>query len=130
MAEAFLKQIGGESFEVLSAGIEAGVLNPIVVEAMKEIGIDISGNQTKNVDEFIRQGKAFDYVITVCDETSAERCPYFPGKVQRLHWNFRDPSALSGTHSQKFQETRNIRNEIKAKVESWARSILQKETNG
>jgi arsenate reductase len=125
MAEAFLKQIGGESFEVLSAGIEAGVLNPIVVEAMNEIGIDISGNQTKNVDDFITQGRAFDYVITVCDEASAERCPYFPGKVQRLHWNFRDPSGFMGTHEEKIGETRVVRDEIKAKVVAWAASIKQ-----
>ena len=79
MAEAFLKQLAGDRFEVESAGIEPGALNPIVVDAMKEIGIDISGNQTKDVFDFLKRGKAFSYVITVCDEASGERCPIFPG---------------------------------------------------
>jgi arsenate reductase (thioredoxin) len=125
MAEAFLKRTGVKSFEVFSAGIEAGVLNPVVVEVMKETGIDISGNQTKNVSEFIERGEVFDYVITVCDETSAERCPYFPGKVQRLHWNFRDPSGFMGTHEDRLGETRVVRDEIRAKVEAWAVSIMK-----
>ncbi|MGH7953493.1 MAG: arsenate reductase ArsC [Limisphaerales bacterium] len=78
MAEAFLNQICGDEFEAHSAGLEPGKLNPIVVEAMKEVGIDISGNQTKAVFDMFKSGKMFSYVITVCDETSAERCPIFP----------------------------------------------------
>src|SRR3954462_1127647 len=78
MAEAFLNQICGEQFEAYSAGLEPGRLNPIVVEAMREIGIDISGNQTKAAFDMYNSGKTFAYVITVCDETSAERCPIYP----------------------------------------------------
>src|SRR4030095_7442930 len=88
MAEAFLNQICGDQFEAHSAGIEPGKLNPIVVQAMQEIGIDISGNQTRSVDSMLRSGQTFDFVVTVCDETSAERCPLFPGRTTRLHWGF------------------------------------------
>lgn len=123
MGEAFLKQAGGERFEVQSAGIEPGKLNPLVVRAMLEVGIDISGNNTKQVSDFIDSGVLFDYVITVCDETSAERCPIFPGKAMRLHWGFPDPSALKGTDEEKLQAIRPIRDDIKKKVESWINSL-------
>jgi arsenate reductase len=123
MGEAFLKQAGGERFEVQSAGIEPGRLNPLVVQAMKEVGIDISGNETKEVSRFIEKGAAFDYVITVCDEASAERCPLFPGKGQRLHWGFPDPSALKGTDEEKLSAIRSIRDAIKEKVGSWSAAL-------
>lgn len=80
MAEAFLKKYRGEHFEVESAGLEPGKLNPIVVEAMKEVGIDISQNKTKSVFDFYKQGKQYDYVVTVCDESQSGACPVFPGK--------------------------------------------------
>jgi arsenate reductase (thioredoxin) len=119
MAEAFLNQIGGDRFEAYSAGLEPGKLNPVVVEAMKEIGIDISGNRTKAVDDMIKSGATFGLVITVCDEASAERCPVFPGVTQRLHWGFPDPSALPGSPEEKLAQTRVIRDTIKAKVAQW-----------
>ncbi|HEV2320306.1 MAG TPA: arsenate reductase ArsC [Verrucomicrobiae bacterium] len=119
MAEAFLNQICGERFEAHSAGLEPGKLNPVVVEAMREIGIDISGNKTKAVFDIFKSGKTFQYVITVCDETSAERCPIFPGITRRLHWSFPDPSAIQGTTQQKLERTREIRDMIKARVEAW-----------
>src|ERR1700739_2991044 len=109
MAEAFLKLYGGDSFEVESAGLEPGTLNPLVVEAMQEIGIDISKNKTKRVFDFIRQSRRFHYVITVCDEASAERCPIFPGVVKRLHWSFEDPSIFQGTKEEKLAKIREIR---------------------
>jgi len=116
MAEAFLKVIGGEMFDVKSAGLEPGKLNPIVVDAMKEVGIDISGNQTKSVFDFFKRGELFSYVVTVCDETSGQSCPIFPGISKKLHWNFTDPSALSGTYEEKLQNIRQIRDTIKRKV--------------
>ena len=119
MAEAFLNQICGDQFEAQSAGLEPGKLNPIVVEAMQEVGIDISGKQTKAVFEMLNSGKEFAYVVTVCDETSAERCPIFPGITTRLHWSFPDPSALQGSHEEKLVRTREIRDTIKAKVQEW-----------
>jgi arsenate reductase len=123
MAEAFLNNICGEQFEAYSAGLEPGKLNPIVVEAMREIGIDISQNQTKGVFDMYKSGKTFAYVITVCDETSAERCPIFPGVTTRLHWSFPDPSSLQGKHEEKLARTREIRDIIKAKVEEWCAEV-------
>ena len=104
MAEAFLNKLAENKFEVQSAGIEPGMLNPIVVEAMKEIGIDISQNKTKSVKQFI--DRQFDYVITVCDESG---CPVFPGKAEHIHWSFPDPSGFTGTDDEK--KTRNKRSQ-------------------
>jgi arsenate reductase len=123
MAEAFLNQQCGGVFEAHSAGIEPGKLNPIVVEAMREAGLDISGNATKSVEGFLRAGRTFSYVITVCDETAAERCPIFPGVSTRLHWGFPDPSAFAGTHDEKLAKTREVRDAIKAKIESWCADV-------
>ncbi len=119
MAEAFLKQLAGDMFEPESAGIEPGSLNPVVVDAMKEIGIDISGNGTKSVFDFFKKGKMFSYVITVCDKTTAERCPIFPGAVTRINWSFEDPSRLEGTYEEKLSGTRRIRDEIKKQIEKF-----------
>ena len=119
MAEAFLNQICGSEFETHSAGLEPGTLNPIVVEAMREIGMDISRNQTKAVFDFVKSGENFAYVITVCDEASAERCPIFPGITTRLHWSFPDPSAAPGSREEKLAQTRLIRDAIKKRVETW-----------
>jgi arsenate reductase len=116
MAEAFLKKYGGETFDVESAGIEPGKLNPVVIDAMKEIGIDISKNQTKSAFDFIKQGKWFNYVITVCDETSGERCPIFPGIVKRLHWTFDDPSSFAGSYEDKLNNTRVVREAVKSMI--------------
>ena len=123
MAEAFLNSICGEQFEAQSAGLEPGKLNPVVVEAMKETGIDISRNQTKAVFDVVKAGKTFAYVITVCDETSAERCPIFPGVTRRLHWSFPDPSALQGSPAEKLARTREIRDTIKAKIVQWCAEV-------
>jgi arsenate reductase len=119
MAEAFLNRDCKGRCVALSAGIEPGMLNPIVVEAMREKGIDLSGNKTKSVADMLQSGTAFDYVITVCDETSAERCPTFPGTTKRLHWGFPDPSALQGTHAERLGRTRAIRDDIERTVAAW-----------
>ncbi len=128
MAEAFLNALGGDTFKAESAGLEPGTLNPAAVEVMKEIGIDISKNKTTGVFEFFKKGKLFNYVITVCDETSAERCPIFPGHTRRLHWSFEDPSAVKGSYEEKLEKTRNIRDVIKAKIEAWLKEV--KESQG
>ena len=119
MAEAFLNSLAPDRFEAQSAGIEPGQLNPVVVEAMNAAGIDISGNRTKSVQQFINEGRQFDYIITVCDEASAERCPVFPGKGARLHMGFEDPSSFRGDHRQQLEKTIMIRDQIKAKIEQW-----------
>ncbi|MBI3831102.1 MAG: arsenate reductase ArsC [Planctomycetes bacterium] len=119
MAEAFANQVCEGKFEAQSAGLEPGKLNPLVVEALREKGIDISGNKTKSAFDLFKAGVTFSYVITVCDETSAERCPIFPGVTTRLHWSFPDPSALQGSHEEKLAGTRKIRDQIERKVREW-----------
>ena len=119
MAEAFLNRICPDEFEAHSAGLEPGKLNPIVVEAMQEVGIDISGNKTKAVFDVFKSGQMFAYVITVCDEASAERCPIFPGVTTRLHWGFPDPSSFQGSRDERLAGTRKVRDAIKNKIEQW-----------
>ena len=123
MAEAFLKKVGGERFEVESAGLEPGVLNTIVVEAMKEVGIDISQNKTKSVFDLYKQGRLYNYVFTVCDESKAETCPVFPGITKNIHWGFTDPSSFTGTYEEKLAQTRKVRNEIKQKITDWIKEV-------
>jgi arsenate reductase len=119
MAEAFLKEICSDYFEAHSAGLEPGRLNPLAVEAMREIGMDISQNQTQSVFDVFISGELFAYVITVCDESSAQRCPIFAGVTRRLHWSVPDPAALSGTREERLAGTRKIRDQIRARIEMW-----------
>lgn len=119
MAEAFLNVLCRDRFEAKSGGIEAGSLNPLVVVSMAEIGIDISAQRSKKALDFIAAGELFDYVITVCDESSAERCPVFPGGSKRLHWGFTDPSGFVGSDEEKIERTRVVRDAIKARVQEF-----------
>ncbi len=119
MCEAFVRQHAGDRFDVHSSGIEAGKLNPLVVQAMTELGVSMEGQYAKSVQEYIDRNERFDYVVTVCDETSAERCPMFPGQHQRMHWSFADPSAIAGTDEEKLTGIRVIRDEIHKKVKQW-----------
>lgn len=124
MAEAFLKALAGDRFDVMSAGLEPGTLNPLAVEVMKEIGIDISQNKTKSAFDLFKKGELFAYVITVCDAASAEQCPLFPGLLTaQIHWSFADPSAFTGNHEEKLTQTRVVRDAIKAKIEEWLREM-------
>jgi arsenate reductase len=119
MAEAFLNKLAGDRFAADSAGLEPGVLNPQVVKAMGEIGIDLSMKQTRNAYDLLRQGKWFGWVITVCDESQAERCPIFPGAGRRDHWSFPDPAAFTGSEEEKLEQVRRLRDRIAAKVREW-----------
>ncbi len=119
MAEAFLNHLAGDRFEARSAGLEPGLLNPLAVEVMQELGIDISAHQTKDVFEMFKRGEMYSYVITVCDGANAERCPVFPGIVSRLHWSFSDPAALQGTSEEVRAAVREIRDEIRTAVEGF-----------
>jgi arsenate reductase (thioredoxin) len=119
MAEAFLNEICGDYFEAHSAGLEPGSLNLLAVEAMREIGTDISHNQTQSVFDVFKSGELFAYVITVCDESSAQRCPIFPGVTKRLHWSFPDPAGFTGTREERLAGTRKIRDQIRARIEMW-----------
>ena len=119
MAEAFLKMHGGERFDVMSAGLEPGLLNPNVVEVMKEKCVDISGNSTRSVFDIYKRNMTFNYVITVCSREAAEQCPVFHGVTQRLHWPFDDPSGFRGTREYILQKTRKVRDEIESKVKEF-----------
>ncbi len=123
MAEAYLKKFGGERFHAESAGLEAGKLNPLAVEVMREEGIDISTNQTKDVFEFFKQGRVYSYVVTVCDEANAARCPVFPGIHKKMNWSFQDPSTFEGTHEAKIKQTIAVRNQIKEAVEKFIKEV-------
>lgn len=123
MAEAWLNRLCPDQFEAESAGLEPGKLNPVAVEVMREAGIDISQKQTRSVDDVLRAGTKFEFVVTVCDEASAERCPYFPGPAKRLHWGFPDPSSLTGTSHARLQQTREIRDLIRRRVETWCGEV-------
>ena len=116
MAEAFLKAYGEGNFNAESAGIEKGKLNPYVVQAMRETGIDISQNQTKDVFDVLKKGSSFDVVITVCEKEAAERCPIFPGAGKRMQWSFADPSKFTGTNEEILSQVRAVRDAIKEKV--------------
>lgn len=116
MAEAYLKKFGGAYFHVESAGLEPGELNPLAVEVLKEEDIDISKNPTNDVFEYFREGKSFNYVITVCDKRAAERCPNFPGAKKKINWSFDDPSGFIGTCEEKLAATRIVRDQIKNAV--------------
>jgi len=119
MCEAFVRHYADNRFEVHSSGIESGKLNPLVVQAMAEIGISMDGHYAKPAQQYIDRNEEFDYVVTVCDESSAERCPMFPGKHIRLHWGFPDPSAIQGTDAEKLAGIRPIRDDIQRKVKAW-----------
>jgi len=123
MAEKFLNSIGGENFSAESAGLEPGRLNPFVVKSMLDIGFDISGNKTKDVFEFYKSGKKYDYVITVCDEASGQRCPIFPGALKTLHWSFEDPSSFTGTEEERMNKIADVRDAIKFKVIEFIKTL-------
>lgn len=119
MAEAWLNHLCGDLFEAESAGLEPGTLHPLAIEVMKEANIDISHKRTRSVFDLVKAGRIFSYVVTVCDEASAERCPVFPGITKRLHWSFPDPAAVTGTTDEKLEKARKIRDDIRSAVEGW-----------
>ncbi len=119
MAEAWLRHLAGERFEVESAGLEPGKLNPFVIQAMRTAGIDISHHRAKGVDELLAAGQRFDHIIAVCDKEAAERCPVFPGEASRLHWSFPDPSAATGAEEDKLRVATEVRDAIRATIEMW-----------
>jgi len=115
MAEGLLRRFGGERFEAFSAGTEATQVRPLAIKAMNELGIDISGQQSKTLDRYLNE--PFDIVITVCD-TAAEACPIFPGAVQRLHWSFEDPSKATGSEVEQLAVYRRVRDQIRTRIEN------------
>ncbi|MBL0066078.1 MAG: arsenate reductase ArsC [Bacteroidetes bacterium] len=119
MAEAYLRKFAGDRYEVESAGLEARQLNPVAIQMMEEEGIDMSAHYAKTTAEMLKQGKTYNFVITVCDPKAAESCPIFPGVTKRLHWSFPDPSAFKGTPEDKLNFTREIREQIREAVSNF-----------
>jgi arsenate reductase (thioredoxin) len=119
MAGALMNKLCGEFFEAESAGLEPGQLNLLVVRVLMEVGIDISRNKTQRVFDVWTSGRIFQYVITVCSEAEAEGCPIFAGVTTRLHWPFPDPSKFTGTEAEKMEQTRQVMDQIHAKIDSF-----------
>lgn len=118
MAEAFLNHLAGDRFEAESAGLEPGPLNPLAIEVMGEVGIDISMNQAKSVFALYKADRLYRYVISVCDE-AAQRCPIFPGFATNLHWSFEDPASFTGSHEERLDKTRRVRDKIRTRIEDF-----------
>lgn len=116
MAEGLLRHIGEGEFEVESAGTKPSIVRPEAIQAMREIGIDISGHRSKSVDDFA--GQKFDFVITVCDNAK-ENCPYFPAQTKLIHHSFDDPAAIEGDKESRLQAFRRVRDEIKEYLENF-----------
>jgi arsenate reductase (thioredoxin) len=114
MAEGLLRHLSGDRFEVMSAGTEATRVKPQAIEVMGEIGIDISSQESKTLEHYLRE--PFDYVVTVCDDAN-EACPVFPGAKSRLHWSLRDPSHATGTDEERLEAFRTVRDEIQVRIE-------------
>lgn len=119
IAEAFLNRICPDDFAAESAGLEPGTLDPLAIEVMREVGIDISANETKSVFDLFKTGRLYSFVITVCDEASAERCPIFPGHATRVHWSFTDPATLQGPWEERVLQARVVRDAIRAQIMAW-----------
>lgn len=116
MAEELLRREAGDSFQVESAGFQPGEINPLVIDAMAEVGIDLSRKKTQSVFQLFKEGRLYDYVITVCDDSLEKKCPVFPGVTHRWHWPFPDPSALEGTYEEKMAKVREIRDAIHERI--------------
>jgi len=120
MAQAWMNHLCGDRFIAESAGINpAESVNRHVVRAMAEAGIDISLNKPRSVFAVYKSGETFSYIITVCDQAAAEKCPVFLGLIKQSHWNFPDPAALSGSEEDKMDRIRSIRDSIRDTVLAW-----------
>ena len=117
MAEGLLRKMAGDRFDVESAGVAPSAVRSEAIEAMSEVGIDISGHRAKSVDEFTDQ--QFDYIITVCDN-ARESCPVFPGNAERIHWSFDDPAAVQGDDQTRLAAFRRVRDEIRHRLDRFS----------
>jgi arsenate reductase len=127
MAEGWTRTLKGNIIDAFSAGTEAKGLNPLAVKVMKEVGVDISTQKSKNVMDLLKQKMAFDYVITVCDQAS-ESCPLFPAKTKVIHVGFEDPPKLAKnakTEAEALPHYRRIRDEIREFIATLPGSLLQ-----
>ncbi|HZS92797.1 MAG TPA: arsenate reductase ArsC [Chloroflexota bacterium] len=115
MAEGLLRHLAGDRFDAYSAGTQATRVRPLAIRAMAELGIDISGQESKTLDRYL--GAPFDAVITVCDQAN-EACPVFLGAKARLHWSFPDPSKATGTEDEQLTVYRAVRDAIRQRIET------------
>jgi arsenate reductase len=115
MAEGLLRHLAGDRFEAMSAGTEATHVRPLAIRAMEEIGVDISGQESKTLERYLDE--PIDYVITVCDDAN-EACPFFPGAQSRLHWSFKDPSKSVGSEEERLEVFRRVRDGIRDRVQA------------
>ncbi|NIO04643.1 MAG: arsenate reductase ArsC [Proteobacteria bacterium] len=115
MAEGLLRYYGGKWFEVFSAGTSPSRVHPMAVEVMKEKGIDLTGQRSKSIDEFLGQG--FDFIVTTCDD-ARDRCPVFPGQGESLHWVLEDPAGTAGSREKKLEVFRRVRDELERLIHS------------
>jgi arsenate reductase len=115
MAEGFLRHHGGDRYEVFSAGTFPSRVNPMAIEVMGEKGIDITGQRSKSIDEFL--GQDFDFVVTTCDN-ARDQCPVFPGQVERLHWGLEGPAETQGSREEKLKVFRRVRDELEKLIQS------------
>jgi arsenate reductase len=123
MAEAWLNTLCGDRFTAESAGLEPGTINPLVVEVMREAGIDLSQKKTQAVFDVWKSGKLFQYVIAVCAESEEKGCPIFPGVTTRLSWPFPDPARVEGSDQERLQQVRTIRDNIRTRIEQWCEEM-------
>jgi len=124
MAQAWMNRICPEMFEAQSAGITPHrEMNPLVIRAMLEMGIDLSGASPRSVYDVYKSGEVFSYIITVCDQSSAEKCPVFLGLVKQIHWSFPDCSGLVGTEEEKLSAIRKIRDDIRDRITAWCEEM-------
>ena len=123
MAEGLLRHDGGAAFAVESAGLEPSFVRPEAIEVMRELGIDISGQQSKSLDRFIEQ--PFDYVITVCDNAK-QNCPIFPGAKRRIHWSVEDPASVGGTEEARLKAFRAARDDLRGRLIKFIESAKEK----
>ena len=113
MAEGWLRHLAGADYEVHSAGTQETAVRPLAIRAMAEAGVDMSGQESKRLDRYLRE--EWDYVITVCDQAN-ESCPLFPGGKHRLHWSFPDPSLATGSEEEQLEVYRRVREAIKERI--------------
>jgi len=115
MAEGLLRYYGGKRFEVFSAGTSPSRVHPMAVDVMAERGIDLRGQRSKSIDEFLGQG--FDFIVTTCDD-ARDRCPVFPGQAEMLHWDLEDPASAGGSRGEKHEVFRRVRDELEELIRS------------
>lgn len=122
MAEAFLRKYGGDQFEAFSAGLQPTEINPFTYKVMAEVGLDLAGQRSKSVDEYLGK-ELFQYLITVCDDAD-KNCPtVWPGVSTRMHWSFEDPAKFEGSEEEKLAKFRAVRDQIQARIREWLASL-------